>query len=185
MLKPLSEVAWEPQWRMDHFHRKVNTYLWKRADLVCEHHFAPDCFDQINGTFASDPSSKLEIVKLLCLQQVFSPGTINQCRCPTNTCHVYTLNLSVYLQQFQISFLTHWIRRRLFFTVLWLKVVNQNPFIYSVYSGCLVLCKHWQPLGLPGGPYQWRQRLSQNGATHVCVDSSWLSHVHDFELEHK
>ena len=33
---------------------KVDNYLWKRTDLVCEAYFTSDSFDQINGTFASE-----------------------------------------------------------------------------------------------------------------------------------
>ena len=39
--------------------RKIDDYVWKRADLVCEDHFAPDSFDRINGTFASELAKSL------------------------------------------------------------------------------------------------------------------------------
>ena len=51
--------AWLLNLRNASLPKKIDDYVWKRADLVCEDHFAPDSFDQINGTFVSELAKSL------------------------------------------------------------------------------------------------------------------------------
>lgn len=68
--------------------RKIDKYLWKRADLVCEDHFAPGNFDPINGAFVNDHwSSNLKLWSY-CACSSFS--RLTQWRCRANTGHIYT-----------------------------------------------------------------------------------------------
>ena len=47
--------AWLLNLRNASLPREIDDYVWKRADLVCEDHFAPHSFDRINNdTFASE-----------------------------------------------------------------------------------------------------------------------------------
>ena len=52
--------AWLLNLRNASLPRKIDDYVWKRADLVCEDHFAPDSFNRINnGTLASELAKSL------------------------------------------------------------------------------------------------------------------------------
>ena len=68
--------------------RKIDKYLWKRADLVCEDHFAPGSFDQINGAFVND--HWFSNLKLWSYCACSSFSRLTQWRCRANTGHIYT-----------------------------------------------------------------------------------------------
>ena len=57
--------------------RKVDDYLWKRAHLVCEDHFAPDSFEHIKGAFASELADSLNYLQVKRLRRDAVPTIVN------------------------------------------------------------------------------------------------------------
>ena len=85
---------------------KVDKYLWKLVNLLCEDHFVPDNFNQINGTFASDHHHPDLDQSNYCVCCRFS--CLPQWQCQTNTIYImYALCPIHHLQWFQLPFFSH------------------------------------------------------------------------------